>query len=239
MKLRRLLTLARVAVGVALLTGGGAMLRPLVWPEDPDASLQMVNGRLVGEATGYVAAVDSTERILKISTSVLDLRPVTLSVGNDATIMIGDKQGGLGDLAVDMPVRVAYSLEGGSRRAIAVERLAAGTSVRGTSIAPDTAGANGVTNVDPPPVPQPKVARPPASESTAASPPTAVERPRTEPLVTPRAERPVTPVAAPAPKAVEPARSVSAPRPSVERTTEEGGADGSAAIDWLLKSRGR
>ena len=67
MRPRRLLTLAGVAVGMALLVGGGAMLRPFVWPEDPDASLQMVNGRLVGEAMGYVAAVDSDERILKIS----------------------------------------------------------------------------------------------------------------------------------------------------------------------------
>jgi hypothetical protein len=30
-----------------------------------------------------------------------------------------------------------------------------------------------------------------------------------------------------------------APRPSGERATEEGVADVSAAIDWLLKSRGR
>ena len=242
---------------MALLVGGGAMLRPFVWPEDPDASLQMVNGRLVGEAMGYVAAVDSDERILKISASVLGLRAVTLSVGDDATIMIGDKQGGLGDLAVDMPVRVAYALDGGTHRAMAVERLAPGTSVRASSIAPDSARANSVSNVELPPRPaaaarpqpvpkpapqpvlqpiqqpaaQPKLARPPAIESTAASPRTATERPR--------AERPATPQAAPAPRSVEPARSVSAPRPTVERAAEEGGADGSAAIDWLLKSRGR
>jgi len=226
------------------------MLRPLVWPEHPDASLQMVNGRLVGEAMGYVAAVDSDERILKISASIIDLRPVTLSVGNDATIMIGDKQGGLGDLVVDMPVRVAYTLDGDTRRAIAVERLAAGTSVRASSIAPDSARANSVpSSVElparpaagarpqpvakpvaqpaapaaqpaPQPVPQPKVARPPASETTVASPRTATERPRVEPAATPRA-----------------ASVPSAPRP--EATAEQGGADGSAAIDWLLKSRGR
>ena len=259
---RRLLTLAGVAVGLALLVAGGAMLRPLVWPENPDASAHMVNGRLVGEAMGYVAVVDSDERVLKISASILGLRPVTLSVGEDATIMIGDKQGGLGDLAVDMPVRVAYALDGGTRRAIAVERLAAGTSVRASAIAPDSARANSVSNVELPPrpaaaarpqpvpkpapqpvlqpiqqpaaqpAPQPKLARPPAIESTAASPRTATERPR--------AERPATPQAAPAPRSVEPPpRSVSAPRPTVERSTEDGGADGSAAIDWLLKSRGR
>jgi len=254
---RRLLTLAGVAVGLALLVVGGALLRPFVWPENPDAGAQMVNGRLVSEAMGYVAVVDSDERILKISASILGLRPVTLSVGDDATIMIGDKQGGLGDLAVDMPVRVAYALDGGTRRAIAVERLAAGTSVRASSIAPDSARANSVTNVELPPrpaavvrpqpvarpaptpvlqpiqqpAPQPKLARPPAIESTAVSTRTATERPR--------AERPTTPQAAPAPKPADPARSVSAPRPTVERAAEEGGADGSAAIDWLLKSRGR
>ena len=158
MSSRRLLTLAGVAVGLALVAGGGAMLRPLVWPQDPDASLQMVNGRLVGEAMGYVSAVDSDERILKISASILGLRAVTLSVGNDATIMIGDKQGGLGDLSVDMPVRVSYALDGDTRRAMAVERLPAGSSVRASSIAPDSARAEAppqpVATSSPAPVPK-------------------------------------------------------------------------------------
>ena len=58
MKLWRLITL--VAGGGMLVVLGAAALIvwPLLWPPDPDASVQLVNGRLMGEVTGYVGRVD-------------------------------------------------------------------------------------------------------------------------------------------------------------------------------------
>src|ERR1051326_5937500 len=97
-----------VAVGLALLgSGGGFLAWPHVRPADPDAGAFMVDGHLMSRTTGYVTGVDVDEGLLKVSSTIFGLRPVTVSVADDTTITIRDKQGALADLAIDMPVRVA------------------------------------------------------------------------------------------------------------------------------------
>ena len=74
MKLWRLITL--VAGGGMLVVLGAAALIvwPLLWPPDPDASVQLVNGRLIGEVTGYVGRVDRDAHTLDVSASLVGWR---------------------------------------------------------------------------------------------------------------------------------------------------------------------
>jgi hypothetical protein len=286
---RRRLTLTGVAVALTVL--GGVIAWVLVRPANPDAGVRLVNGRMIGEATGYVAGVDPDERLLQVSSSFLRLRPLKLSVGDDAKIRIRDKEGGLGDLALDMPVHVTYEMDGATRRVRTVELLSTPRPSNSNSAAPETPRAP--TTGSPAKPTAPTVAKPPAgalpspavprvSEPPRASEsPRVTERPRaSEPAsikdpfrvpepprpsdaprsteaprkdataVAPRRPAPPAPAdeshrerAAPPRPSVDEKSSVaagvsSAPRSNAQRTADDGAADGSAAIDWLLKNRG-
>ena len=121
----RLLTLLGVTVGLTVLAGGAA-----VWWPRPDTALRVERDRLVGETTGYVAGVGVEDRTLQVSASIFGFRPLIVHIDRETTILVGHKEGGLGDLLPGMPVRVAYEMEGDSRIAKVIELGVAGRMPR-------------------------------------------------------------------------------------------------------------
>ena len=112
--------------GMLVVLGAAAlMLWPLLWPPDPDASVQMVNGRMIGEATGYVGRIDRDARTVDVSASLLGWRPIVLIVTETTSILVQNRQGGFGDLWKDMPVRPSYEVVDDARLARSIEVAAA------------------------------------------------------------------------------------------------------------------
>ncbi|HET7378899.1 MAG TPA: hypothetical protein VFJ24_02540 [Gaiellales bacterium] len=107
-------------VGIALGAVVAAALpraRTFVRSLDPDASLRLQDGRLIGEVHGHVAAVDPERRNLTISVNRLGLQRIPLGLDEETTITVQGKFGGLGDLWTGLPVRVTYELRDGFRTA--------------------------------------------------------------------------------------------------------------------------
>jgi hypothetical protein len=293
--------LSRIAAGIAIVTAlgvAGLVTRNVLWPDDPDASLQLSGGRMLGDMAGYVGRVDREARTVDISASPLGIRPVVLLVTNDTAIVVNGKQGAIGDLWKDLPVRVFYEVRDNTRYATSIQ-VTAGDALAASPGGQDAAPASGASSptVDPPAsgaTPrETKAASAPASPAPAstpppvtsapppAAPPTAATRPVAEPpasAVNPA--RPPTPAAVatkptpvapppasvapppaaappPAPRVAEPvpakvpattaastpateSASVGSSRVAVPRPAPaESDADGSAAVDWLLKESGR
>ena len=64
--------LSRIAAGIAIVTAlgvAGLVTRNVLWPDDPDASLQRSGGKMLGDMAGYVGRVDREARTVDISTS--------------------------------------------------------------------------------------------------------------------------------------------------------------------------
>jgi hypothetical protein len=231
----KLLQVAKLVAGGGMLVVLGAaalMLWPLLWPPDPDASVQLVNGRLVGETSGYVGRIDRDARTIDVSPSLVGWRPIVLIVNESTAIMVQNRQGGFGDLWKDMPVRVSYEVVGDARLARAIE------VVGGEGDSPQAAVVNG--SVTQPAVPAPALLPPsaaavaPAGAAPAASPPTpqlrAVE-PAPSPTSGPPAAQPVTPSPATSmPTTVSPGR-VEPPLVSTSRRVEPPKADGPRRIE--------
>ncbi len=283
MKLWRLIKLFAGGGMLVVLGAAALMLWPLVWPPDPDASVQLVNGRMIGEATGYVGRIDRDARTVDVSASLVGWRPIVLIVNETTAILVQNRQGGFGDLWKDMPVRVSYEVVGDARLARSIEvvtgdaepsRSAVNGAVREPVTPPPTGAPRAVVSpvpavasppaiaptpaVAPPPVvgppaaaraPEPAPVRPPTSAApapTAVVPPPA--KPAPAPVVEPRAVEAPRRVEAPpveAPQRGEPAARVPRPEPEApsaarsSRPAETDPGDGAAAIDWLLKERGR
>jgi hypothetical protein len=194
---------------VVVLGAAAMMLWPLLWPPDPDASVQLVNGRLIGETSGYVGRVDRTAQTVDISSSLVGWRPIMVVVNDQTAIMVQNRQGGFGDLLKDLPVRISYEVVGDRRLAKSIEvvteegeraRAAAGGPASG-SVAPGLTSPAAVPALPPVGGVMPPAARPPATVPAQAT------RPPAD--VTPPAVRP--PADAPAPRAVD----VTPPRAAV------------------------
>jgi hypothetical protein len=127
------------AVGVGLLTSMVVMLPPLLWPPDPDASLILRDGRLVGEVAGYVWKTDAATGTIHVSASLVGLRAVPVTVTAGTTILIGDKFGAFADLDTNAQVRVVYEAREQVRLASSIEVLGQGgpvPEVIGRDVAP-------------------------------------------------------------------------------------------------------
>lgn len=249
--------LVGTTAAIALLALGGLLLHPLLWPADFDASLRMEEGRLLGQAVGHVVAVDGI--MVEISASLLGLGPTGFQVGPDTTITIGDKQGGLGDIQKDMPVRVSYEKRDDVRVAKSISVVS-----RDAAVAAPVATATEAPASAPPT--EPAASLPPGPTSPTLATPTAASAANAEPqlpkrvvtpppaaaplLVVPRPSAPSLPVAArpagPSPAAPPPARRRRTDEPPAEPARERAvsrgsdAEDGTAAIDWLLnEGRGR
>ena len=154
----RLLKLVAGGGMLVLLSAGALMVWPLLWPSDPDASVRLVNGRLLGEATGYVGHIDRDARTVDVSASLLGWRPVVLVVNESTAILVHNRLGGFGDLWKDMPVRVAYEVLGNRRLARSIE-VVAGDDRQSSGVV--NGAAPGMT-VAPPFVAPPAAVSPPA-----------------------------------------------------------------------------
>jgi hypothetical protein len=206
-------------LGLAVLGGATLMTWPLVWPVHPDARLQTVGGRQIGEAAGYVVALDPEAGILTISSSILSLRPLAIAIDADTPILIRDKHGGVGDLAVDMPVRVAYEIQGQTRRARSVELVVPESDSHVRVRLDDVELAPRVEPVRPA-LPAAAVDVVPKGPSLAPAP--ASGAPLSTPVRTIVGRRQ--------------AAAVISARPPIEDSEL---ADGTAAVEWLFRSRGR
>jgi hypothetical protein len=286
--------LSRIAAGIAIVTVLGVtalVTRNVLWPDDPDASLQRNGGKVMGDMAGYVGRVDREARTVDISTSPLGIRPVVLVVTNETAIVVNGKQGAIGDLWKDLPVRVLYEVRDNARYATSIQ-VTAGDSLAASPAAKDPAPASATPTptkesqapsvatspapaTAPPPVAPAPVApatppKPPAPPAVAtkptpvapapvpvALPPAVVTTPPAVVTAPPAVvAAPPAPVAQPpAPRVAEPAvprvpvaatpstpsaesASVGSSRAARPEPTESE-ADGSAAIDWLLKGTGR
>jgi hypothetical protein len=244
------LRMSKIAGGVAIVTVAAitAMVGwSLLHPSDPDASLQHTGGAVLGDMTGYVGRVDQDTRSVDVSTSLLGVRPVMLLVTNDTAILVRGKQGGLGDLGRDTPVRVFYEVRNDIRYATSIQVItedgqASTPPVTASAPKPmppaDTAAAK---PTPPAPAATPKRAAP--GEAPAAKPTQAVTASAAKPMppMEAAAPKPVASVqvAAPAPaKPATPAEVVSAAPPAA-RPADADAEDGSSAIDWLLKESRR
>jgi hypothetical protein len=210
--------------GVLVVLGAAAlMLWPLLWPPNPDASAQLVDGRLISEATGYVGRIDRDARTVDVSASLVGWRPVVVVVDESTTITVQDREGGFGDLWKDMPVRVSYELVGDTRLARWIE-VVTGDGEPSRPLVGEggtqPASSSSVTLPSPPALsPDPPIALPPAPAlaPTVASPPAAAAPAPALPSSPASEPAPGSPPALASPPAAAPppaARVVDRPAPS-------------------------
>ena len=112
--------------GAGLLAATIVLMSALIWPPDPDASLELKNGQLVAETIGYVWQTDANTGTIHVSSSLVGLRrtPVTVTAGTQITV--GDKYGAFADLVRNVHVRVRYESHEHVRLASSIEVLGQG-----------------------------------------------------------------------------------------------------------------
>jgi hypothetical protein len=220
-------------IGAMMILGVLVIAAMATWsvlrPEDPGPALPVAAGPALGDLTGYVGQVDGAARTLAVTDNVLGLRPITLMVTDDTSITVHGKQGALGDLSRDTPVRVFYEVRDGVKYVTSVQVItglqasgptapAAGTMVEAAPVAVSApasqAPAQPKARVAAIVTPAPPVSAPPSPSGTAVVP---------------------SPVSAAAPPGE--AASIGATRAAVASPEDAG--DGSAVIDWLFESRRR
>jgi hypothetical protein len=126
--IRRVLRYVATLGGAGLLVVTGALLSPLVWPPDPDASLVIRDGRLVGEVVGYVWQADPGTATIHVSSSLVGLRAFPVTVNAGTRITDGDKEGAFGDLSKHSRVHLVYEAHADGRLASSIELLRQGAA---------------------------------------------------------------------------------------------------------------
>jgi hypothetical protein len=108
-------TLALVAATVAVSAGVVTRTVPFL---SRGAALV---GEALGEARGQVEAVEPVAGIVRVSSGFLGLLSVDLVVSPETLIVIGDKEGGFGDLREGQRVVATYEIRPDALRATRVE----------------------------------------------------------------------------------------------------------------------
>ena len=80
-------------------------------------------GQALGEARGRVATVEPGAGIVRIASGFLGLLSVELLITPDTLIVVGDKEGGFGDLREGEPVVATYEIHSETLRARRVELI--------------------------------------------------------------------------------------------------------------------
>jgi hypothetical protein len=114
--------LAGAAVAVALIQLAASVMpawRDLVPLLSRGAAL--VEARGVVEARGRVETIERETRTIRISSGFLGLTSVALVVTEDTLIVVGEKEGGFGDIRPGEPVVAAYEVGRGALQAKRVE----------------------------------------------------------------------------------------------------------------------
>jgi hypothetical protein len=78
-------------------------------------------GQALGETRGQVEAVEPVAGIIRVSSGFLGLLSVDLVVRPETLIVVGDKEGGFGDLREGQRVVATYEIRPGALRATRVE----------------------------------------------------------------------------------------------------------------------
>jgi hypothetical protein len=228
--------LSRIALGIAIVTAlgvTGLVTRNILWPEDPDASLQRTGGKVLGDMTGYVGQVDLAAHTVDVSSSPLGIRPVVMVVTSDTAIVVNGKQGGFGDLWKDLPVRVFYEVRDNARYATSIQVTsgdAVASSPTGTAAVPaseskpvvEPAGSIDTKETKTPPAQAGAQPSPPVQPAPASPPPSpapAVQPPPPIPTGA-RAAAPGPPAAVVSPPRFSAAPSAVTPPPPPARTAE-------------------
>ena len=232
-------SIAGIAVGMTLMGGVAFVAWSLLWPVEAD--VRIINGRLVGETTGWVARVDHKAGLLQVSRAFVGFSRQEFIIGPDATILIRDKEGGVEDLNAGMPVRVAWAKAGDTRRALSIQLVESSASALPAPHAAGTA-RDEIRRSDLAPAPPPV-----APDSEPGVPP--VERPAPvpraipdstggTPTLDPNLSNQITPKAQRRSVARTPSTESVVPQTS-PRSSDARRMDGSDAIDWLIKESGR
>jgi hypothetical protein len=247
------------AVGSLALLAGAVMLvlrlaQPTEYPvdrsRDPD-----------GEIVGRVAKVEPGAILLTSEPPGSGVVPIVVT--KDTRIMLGTIEGWMNDVRTGGQIKVAYDLYEGKKLARVVEVLpeqgarpvpapqveapAARPKAEPPRVAlpkamtPIPAAPAAPTPAPEAPAPRPKAEPPRVAQPKATPPPPATPAP--PPPVVPAPAR-VAPLPAPPPVVVTPpppapvAPATAPPRPAPPTPAPEpDSADGSAAVDWLLKGR--
>jgi hypothetical protein len=81
----------------------------------------LVEARSLVEARGRVETIERETRTIRISSGFLGLTSVALVVTEDTLIVVGEKEGGFGDIRPGEPVVAAYEVGRGGLQAKRVE----------------------------------------------------------------------------------------------------------------------
>lgn len=132
---RRLVRVGSILiVGSGLLAGGllvspilpGAYLASLLEQHVPWPSTSVAP---MGEAQGRVQTVEAKAGIIHVSSGFLGLTSIPLVVTSDTLIVVGDKEGGFGDLREGERVKAVYDVGRDVLRAKRVEVLDDGSRI--------------------------------------------------------------------------------------------------------------
>jgi hypothetical protein len=198
--------LSRIAGGIAIvavLAVSGMVAWSVLRHQDPDLALHQAEAPRSGEPirlgdlTGYLGLIDAAGGTIVVAANPTGADPVTFAVANDAEVTVHGKQGGLGDLSKDMPVRVFYEVRNEVKHVTSIQVVA------------DRQPAPAPVTSEPKPPAEAKT----APEATAPKPsaavtpaPTAKPAPEAKPAMDIKpavGSRPVPPPAASAPAPVE------------------------------------
>jgi hypothetical protein len=132
---KRLLRIGSTLVVASALLAGGQLVAPIL-PGGLLASLLeqhvpwLSTGLSpVGEAQGRVQTVEAKAGIIHVSSGFLGLMSVPLVVTSDTLIVVGDKEGGFGDLREGARVKAVYDVGRDILRAKRVEVLGHGSRI--------------------------------------------------------------------------------------------------------------
>jgi hypothetical protein len=120
-----------VVLGVAIFVISGLVARRLPGPTPLDLARRVVGLDSAGwltasasnEARGSVATIDLDTRIVRLSSGFLGLISVSLLVTSETLIVVGDKEGGFGDLRLGERVVATYQVRETGLEATRIELL--------------------------------------------------------------------------------------------------------------------
>jgi hypothetical protein len=231
-----------VAAGTAVVGGiailGLPFVRPaLDWPTD---ALQTIQDRQVVDASGRITGLDSQS--VTIAPTVLGFNGRRFVLDEETRILVGDKEGGIGDLQIGANVAVIYEPRPGGFLArwlgVNLDRGALHRAALRSETPPAVAEPSAAAVPEPaavvpgPAVPGPAAVVPERAASTTSQP---------RPAPTRRVSKPVPRVDVGVGPPLGPPAPASSPKPEAAKTpapapSNREGDDPGAVIDWLLRN---
>ncbi len=225
----RALWLGAMAVALALVVAVTLARRPLDWRWLVPAQ-SVGDNAPAGQLEGRVWKVDPDAGTIHVSARIFGLGATPLVVTSETLVVVGAKEGGLGDLREGLRVRVRWEKRQDARLARTVEVVGG---------AGDAAPARGPAAPAPVNVAPSSQERAPAEPPRAETPPKAPPRTGSPTPAPPASVRAPAPAPRPAPAQAQRAATPGTPGETAAPSREPDVTDPSAVIDWLLKEAGR